>query len=346
MKFDKLIAFLFLTLLIGCSSNQSVVRTTKSPIHSKNGSAIAAAKKPVIPTKKPTKNTTTKKTVETTSHAKNTVSKTAHTTSKSNPIQSQQTVSNKVAPPSLGNNSKTVNDKEREVANSEQVQVLEATTRVKVTTQMVLDYIEKYKETAKENMIVSGIPASITLGQALLESGSGTGPLSVQANNHFGIKCHKEWTGPSIKYTDDEENECFRKYSDPKQSFKDHSYFLTSRPRYATLFTLEKDDYKAWATGLKAAGYATDPKYPEKLIGLIERYQLSRFDAEVLGKGFIPLNTTLSSTIASSEQLYTVSKGDTLYSISKKFNLSIDELKRKNNLSDNSLSLGQTIVVK
>ena len=94
-------------------------------------------------------------------------------------------------------------------------EILEATTRVKVTTQMVLDYIEKYKEVAKDNMVRTGIPASITLGQALLESGAGTGPLSVQANNHFGIKCHKEWTGPSIRYSDDEENECFRKYDQP-----------------------------------------------------------------------------------------------------------------------------------
>ena len=108
---------------------------------------------------------------------------------------------------------------------SNATEVLEATTRVKVTTPMVLAYIEKYKGVAKDNMIRTGIPASITLGQALLESGAGTGPLSVQANNHFGIKCHKEWTGPSIKYTDDAENECFRKYDDPSQSFKDHSYF-------------------------------------------------------------------------------------------------------------------------
>jgi flagellum-specific peptidoglycan hydrolase FlgJ len=346
MKFDKLIVFIFSSLLIGCSSNQTVVRTTKSPIHSRNGSSVTAAKKPAIPTKMPVKTAATKKTVATVNQVKSTASKTAGTTLKTNPVQSQQTVSNKVAPPSLANNSKTVSNKEQEVSTTEQVQVLEATTRVKVTTQMVLDYIEKYKETAKENMVKSGIPASITLGQALLESGSGTGPLSIQANNHFGIKCHKEWSGPSIRYTDDEENECFRKYSDPKESFKDHSYFLTSRPRYASLFSLGKDDYKAWAIGLKAAGYATDPKYPEKLIGLIERYQLNRFDAEVLGKGFIPINTTISSSIATSEQLYTITKGDTLYSISKKFNLSIDEIKRKNNLSDNSLTLGQTIIIK
>jgi len=164
--------------------------------------------------------------------------------------------------------------------------VLEATTSVKVTTKLVLEYIDTFKEIAKDNMVKNGIPASITLGQAILESGAGTGPLSAQANNHFGIKCHKEWDGPSIKYTDDAEDECFRKYNDPSESFRDHSYFLTSRSRYADLFKLDKDDYKRWAKGLKAAGYATDPKYPDKLISLIERYDLQRFDAEVLGKDY------------------------------------------------------------
>ena len=228
---------------------------------------------------------------------------------------------------------------------SNATEVLEATTRVKVTTAMVLAYIENYKSVAKDNMMRTGIPASITLGQAILESGAGTGPLSVQANNHFGIKCHKEWTGPSIKYTDDEENECFRKYDQPSESYKDHSYFLTSRTRYAELFDFQKDDYKSWAYGLKAAGYATDSKYPDKLIGLIEKYQLGRFDAEVLGKDYVPV-VNKSITYNDDVQKYTVIKGDSLYSISKKFNLSIEELKKKNNLTDNTISLGQTIIVK
>ncbi|WP_284651410.1 glucosaminidase domain-containing protein [Flavobacterium terrisoli] len=230
--------------------------------------------------------------------------------------------------------------------NSGETVILEATTRVKVTTEMVLAYIEKYKAIAKDNMLKTGIPASITLGQAILESGAGTGPLSVQANNHFGIKCHKEWSGPSIRYTDDEENECFRKYDEPNGSFVDHSYFLTSRPRYATLFELGKDDYAAWARGLKAAGYATDPKYPDKLIGLIERYQLAKYDAEVLGKNYVPVMAKKEIVYSEEAQRYTVVKGDTLYSLSKKFNISIEELKRKNNLTDNSLSLGQNIIVK
>ena len=229
---------------------------------------------------------------------------------------------------------------------SNATEILEATTRVKVTTAMVLSYIEKYKNVAKENMTRTGIPASITLGQAILESGAGTGPLSVQANNHFGIKCHKEWTGASIKYTDDEENECFRKYEEPSQSFKDHSFFLTSRPRYAELFEFQKDDYKSWAYGLKAAGYATDKQYPDKLIALIEKYQLGRFDAEVLGKEYVPIAINKSINYTGDVQKYTVIKGDSLYSISKKFNISIDDLKKKNNLNDNSISLGQNIIVK
>jgi len=229
---------------------------------------------------------------------------------------------------------------------SNATQVLEATTRVKVTTAIVLAYIENYKNVAKENMVRTGIPASITLGQAILESGAGTGSLCVKANNHFGIKCHKEWTGPSIRHTDDKENECFRKYDDPIQSFKDHSYFLTSRSRYARLFEFEKDDYRSWAYGLKAAGYATDSKYPDKLIGLIERYELNKYDTEVLGKEFVSKFVNQDIVYNDDVQNYTVIKGDSLYSISKKFNISIDELKKKNNLTDNTISPGQSIIVK
>jgi flagellum-specific peptidoglycan hydrolase FlgJ len=229
-------------------------------------------------------------------------------------------------------------------------EILEATTRVKVTTAMVLDYINQYKDVAKGNMNQYGIPASIILGQGILESGAGTGPLSMLANNHFGIKCHKEWTGPSVAYDDDSEQECFRKYEQPSESYRDHALFLTSRDRYAFLFELDKHDYAGWARGLKAAGYATDPKYPDKLIGIIERYQLSKYDAEVLGTEFIPLNTAplIKTEIAQADSpdMYQVIQGDTLYSISKKFNLSIDELRRKNNLTENAISIGQNLKIK
>jgi flagellum-specific peptidoglycan hydrolase FlgJ len=232
-------------------------------------------------------------------------------------------------------------------ANS-QTEILEATTKVKVTTALVLEYIARYEKIAKDDMLQYGIPASITLGQGILESGAGTGPLSEQANNHFGIKCHLEWNGPSVKYDDDSAQECFRKYSNPEESYRDHSMFLTSRTRYSNLFKLPKDDYKAWSKGLKAAGYATDPLYPTKLISLIERYDLQKYDAEVLGKNYVsPKGNGVSSTISyASSERHEVAKGDTLYSLSKKYNISIDELKKKNNISDNGISIGQNLIIK
>lgn len=229
------------------------------------------------------------------------------------------------------------------------IEILEATTRVKVTTAMVLEYIQMYKDIAKKDMVDYGIPASITLGQGILESGAGTGPLSAQANNHFGIKCHKEWTGPSVKYDDDEAQECFRKYDNPNESYRDHSLFLTSRDRYSSLFKLDKNDYKGWAKGLKNAGYATDTAYPTKLIGLIERYQLQQYDAEVLGLDYVPTKTIVvdsTKAIVNTDYSHQVIKGDTLYSISKRYNISVDDLKKKNNISDSGISIGQKLIVK
>lgn len=144
------------------------------------------------------------------------------------------------------------------------------------------EYIAKYSATAIANMKKYGIPASITLAQALLESGAGNSDLAMNANNHFGIKCHKGWEGETYLKDDDAKNECFRKYKDPAESFKDHAEFLSTRSRYADLFKLDPTDYKGWAHGLKSAGYATNPAYAERLINLIERYDLTRFDT---GKG-------------------------------------------------------------
>ena len=222
-------------------------------------------------------------------------------------------------------------------------ETLEATSNVKVTTEIVLNYIDNYKSTAKNNMAQYGIPSSIILAQGILESGAGTGSLSARANNHFGIKCHTGWTGESVRHDDDSAQECFRKYNDPDESYRDHALFLTSRSRYASLFQLDKDDYKAWARGLRSAGYATDPRYPEKLIGLIERYQLDQFDAEVLGKQYLAVRLKPGNL---GEGYYQVSPGDTLYSISKRFSLSVDDLKRMNSLSDNAISIGQNLKVK
>lgn len=140
------------------------------------------------------------------------------------------------------------------------------------------EYIKKYKELVLESQEVYGIPASIKMAQAILESDNGNSRLARQANNHFGIKCKKEWEGETINHDDDAPQECFRKYSSAKESFRDHSQFLDNSPRYQDLFSLDPLDYKAWAYGLKAAGYATNPKYPEILIKIIEDFQLYTLD--------------------------------------------------------------------
>ena len=139
-------------------------------------------------------------------------------------------------------------------------------------------YIEKYSQIAVDEMHRYNIPASITLAQGILESGNGESLLATEGNNHFGIKCHDNWNGKTIIKDDDEKGECFRKYSKVADSYKDHSLFLIERERYNSLFLLSPTDYKAWAEGLKKAGYATNSKYSILLINLIEKYDLSRFD--------------------------------------------------------------------
>ena len=203
--------------------------------------------------------------------------------------------------------------------------------------QVVQTYIENYKQIAMDEMQQYGIPASITLAQGILESGAGRGDLTRRANNHFGIKCHRGWTGERVYHDDDELQECFRKYKDPRTSFRDHSLFLTERSRYRNLFSLRQNDYKGWARGLKKAGYATDPRYPNKLIALIEKYDLDQYDRQVLKgkpKGDRPAVAT-----------YTVVKGDTLYSISRRFNISVNDLKKYNGLRSNTISIGQELRV-
>jgi LysM repeat protein len=139
-------------------------------------------------------------------------------------------------------------------------------------------YIERYSVIAVSEMYRSGVPASITLAQGLLESGYGRSELALKSNNHFGIKCHNGWQGGKVYHDDDAKGECFRKYDDPEDSYRDHSDFLRYRDRYKFLFDYEVTDYKAWAYGLKKAGYATDPAYPKKLIRLIEDYKLYEYD--------------------------------------------------------------------
>lgn len=140
------------------------------------------------------------------------------------------------------------------------------------------DYIERYKELAVRQMLQYGIPASITLGQGILETDAGTSELAVGSNNHFGIKCHLDWTGETYIHDDDLKNECFRKYRSIELSYVDHSLFILSRNWYRPLFDLKTTDYKGWARGLKKAGYATDKNYAEKLIRIIEENDLTVYD--------------------------------------------------------------------
>ncbi len=232
---------------------------------------------------------------------------------------------------------------------------LDATSSVKVSYANVKEYIGAFKETAKINMKNHGVPASIILAQGILESGSGNGTLSKTANNHFGIKCHKDWEGDKVYHDDDEAGECFRKYKDAAESYKDHALFLTSRSRYKFLFELNKSDYISWAKGLKQAGYATDPNYPTKLISLIEKYELHQYDKEVLGKDYnfdktqeskVEITKNDESKPIANENEYIVQQGDTLYSISKKFNTTVDVLVKINNIIDYKIALGQKLKLK
>ena len=269
--------------------------------------------------------TSSKSIIRTTSNTKTSTTKNKKSVSKSESVTSK---------------TQTTSDKS---TNGAEIQ-LEATSNVRTYEEEIKLYVANFNEIAKNNMKTHGIPASIILAQGILESGAGKGKLAQSANNHFGIKCHKGWTGDSVKHDDDAEQECFRKYAQASESYKDHSLFLTSRSRYATLFKLDKGDYQSWARGLKAAGYATDVKYPDKLIGLIERFELYKYDNEVLSRNYIPAKKDPELEI--SEGYYTIKQGDTLYSLSKKFNQSVEDLKKMNNLVDNTISIGQKIKIK
>ena len=207
----------------------------------------------------------------------------------------------------------------------------------------VNNYVATFSNVAIEEMKMYNIPASISLAQGILESGMGFSRLAVVANNHFGIKCHSEWEGKRIYHDDDEKGECFRVYKDPRTSYRDHSLFLTSRSRYNLLFDLKIDDYKGWAKGLKKAGYATDPKYSNKLINLIERYSLDRFDIKKKKKW--RNNHIESVQQTNKKKVHLVQKGDTLYSISKKYKVDIKSLVQENRLENNTIFLGQNLII-
>jgi flagellum-specific peptidoglycan hydrolase FlgJ len=222
-----------------------------------------------------------------------------------------------------------------------------------------LEYIERFKGIAIQEMNTYGIPASITLAQGLFESGSGNSDLAKIANNHFGIKCGSTWTGESYYKDDDNENDCFRVYANPEESFRDHSEFLKKK-NYARLFELDKNDFKGWAYGLKAAGYATNPKYPQLLLNIIQKYNLDQYDrpeGEVQkikreDRVLAEINSNIGQQTADSisktspdSKIYTVKQGDTLYNISKRFGITVDELMELNKMSSNSLKIGQKLVV-
>ncbi len=204
------------------------------------------------------------------------------------------------------------------------------------------DYIERYKDIAIEQMLLYRIPASITLAQGLLESGAGRSALASKGNNHFGIKCH-DWTGASMRVHDDLPNECFRVYNNPRESFEDHSKFL-QRSRYQRLFDLSIKNYKGWARGLKACGYATSPTYAKRLIDIIELYQLDQYDraktynkymAAQMGKssgGSTQLASVGSHRVYFNNKNYYVvaRQGDTFRQIGKEFDVSYRKLARYN----------------
>lgn len=210
-----------------------------------------------------------------------------------------------------------------------------------------INYIKKYSELAVNEMQEYKIPASITLAQGLLESRYGESVLTKSAKNHFGIKCHK-WTGAKIYHDDDEKGECFRKYKHDETSYRDHSLFLSGKKRYEKLFSFAPNDYKSWARGLQKAGYATDKKYPEKLILLIEEYELYKFDTYVLGNSYQDITKKNSQNNKEAirndhSKIHIVSPGETLYGIAKSNNLTTEAIKRFNNLNSNTISVGQQL---
>ncbi len=217
-------------------------------------------------------------------------------------------------------------------------------------------YIDQYKDLAVEQMLRYNIPASITLAQGLLESGAGRSELSRHGNNHFGIKCHG-WTGRKVYHDDDESNECFRAYDNAKESYEDHSRFLAKQSRYARLFSLSRTDYKGWARGLKACGYATNPQYANTLIQIIELYGLHKYDKATTYDKFMAdristdkpaLDGSLHVIKAFNKNYYLVAKaGDTFKTLSKEVGISSRKLAKYNERNKKEvLSPGDIIYLK
>jgi hypothetical protein len=197
-----------------------------------------------------------------------------------------------------------------------------------------LDYIGRYSEMAVDQMKKHRIPASITLAQGLLESGAGRSELSRKSNNHFGIKCGSSWRGKTVRHDDDARNECFRVYKHPRESYEDHSLFLTRGARYAFLFKLSITDYKGWARGLKKAGYATDPSYANRLITIIEDYELYKYDRKGRGGKVSSAVPALQHQVyLSNDMAYIIARnGDTFRSLAGETGISWRKLIKYNDL--------------
>jgi LysM repeat protein len=197
------------------------------------------------------------------------------------------------------------------------------------------EYVSVYEKIAILQMNQYKIPASITMAQGILESGSGNSTLAKTANNHFGIKCHTDWKGEKVYLDDDTKNECFRSYSKVEDSYIDHSMFLITRKRYESLFSLSLSDYKGWANGLKSAGYATNPKYAEQLIQLIEELELYKLD----GTSNSLISTSNSSLIIAKKShennvdYIVAKKGDSFYQIAKRYGLTLSQLHAYNDFN-------------
>jgi LysM repeat protein len=209
------------------------------------------------------------------------------------------------------------------------------------------EYVERWKDEAVLQMKQTGVPASITLAQAILESGDGNSPLARYANNHFGIKCHDDWKGETFIQDDDHSNECFRKYENAEDSFRDHSIFLSTRSNYSKLFALATTDYKGWAHGLKNAGYATNPQYAYLLIQVIEENNLDQYDREqtfarkevkpeikpVITVGF----KKHPVKVHDNHIRYVIAKeGDTPYKIAKEFEMGLWQIYKYNDLGNDA----------
>jgi len=243
----------------------------------------------------------------------------------------------------------------------------------------IIKYIEQYAALAVKEMERTGVPASIKIAQGIHETNAGKSDLVLQSNNHFGIKCKSSWTGEKVYHNDDAEGECFRKYEDAKASYLDHSDYLKSQPRYSFLFEYDANDYAAWAWGLKKAGYATNPVYAQTLIKYIEAYQLNELnkfaeneDEEDLKNFFEKIRNKPLQPLANNGKLiepddkekpgdkpakeksvkrikvkktHVVKRGDSLYSLSKKYGTTVEALKKVNHLKKEALQVGQKIKI-